>query len=312
MSFFKNPSELEVKKTISILIYGQPGLWKTTTGLSAPNPALFDYDGGVHRIHAAHRVRTFQPKCWDETNQLLASDEVAQYDTIVIDTAGKMLDFMNADIIARSKDKRPNRSLALKEYGERKQLFIAFVKAVTMMGKNVVFIAHEREERDGDTKIVRPEIGGSSAGDLIKELDLVGYMEAHGSDRTISFHPCERFYAKNTCNLPPLIRLPAVVDGEGNITGANNFLTTVIEKHKAYQEKQASLARDYELLMDVIRENVAAVADVESANSAVEQIEKLGHIFDSKIKAGVMLNEAASALGLKYSKANKRYEAGKV
>lgn len=48
------------------------------------------------------------------------------------------------------------------------------------MGKSVIFVAHEREEKVGDEKQIRPEIGGSSAGDLIKELDLVGYMEAIG------------------------------------------------------------------------------------------------------------------------------------
>ena len=68
------------------------------------------------------------------------------------------------------------------------------------MGKSVIFVAHEREEKNGEDKQIRPEIGGSSAGDLIKELDLVGYMEAIGKDRTISFDPCEKFYGKNTCN----------------------------------------------------------------------------------------------------------------
>lgn len=82
-------------------------------------------------------------------------------------------------------------SLTLQGFGARKIMFINFLKRVSMMGKHVIFVAHEREEKDGDIRIVRPEIGGSSAGDLIKELDLVGYMQAIGNKRTISWTPQE-------------------------------------------------------------------------------------------------------------------------
>ena len=36
MSLFKKASELEEKKAISVLIYGQPGAGKSTLGVSAP------------------------------------------------------------------------------------------------------------------------------------------------------------------------------------------------------------------------------------------------------------------------------------
>jgi hypothetical protein len=308
MTLFKNPNEIEIKKTISILLYGQPGLWKTTTGLSAPNPVLFDYDGGVHRVHAAHRPVTVQIRNWGETNEAIASPEMEKFETIVIDTAGKMLDFMNSDIIAKSKDKRPNRPLTLKEYGERKQMFIAFIKAVSIMGKNVVFIAHEREEKVGDEKQIRPEIGGSSAGDLIKELDLVGYMEAVGKERAISFDPCEKFYGKNTCSLPSLIKLPAIINDKGDITGPNNFLSNIIETYKNYQIKQTDLTSKYDALLDIIRENIELTTDQRSLNDTMDKISKFEHIFDSKVKAGILLNEKASTLGFKFNKLQRIYE----
>lgn len=40
MSLFKQPSELEVSTTIKALIYGQPGLGKSTLGLSTPSPVF--------------------------------------------------------------------------------------------------------------------------------------------------------------------------------------------------------------------------------------------------------------------------------
>ena len=46
MGLIKKPNELSVKQTLSALIYGQPGMGKTTLALSAPLPLLLDFDGG--------------------------------------------------------------------------------------------------------------------------------------------------------------------------------------------------------------------------------------------------------------------------
>lgn len=204
MGMIKRPSELSVKATLSVLIYGQPGIGKTTFGVSAPDAVLFDYDGGVQRINGAHQVATLQPTSWEDTNIALQEiqNEMPEIKTIVIDTVGKMLDYMSAYIIKTDpKMAMRDGSLSLKGYGVRKQMFINFIKQLALMGKNVVFIAHEREERRGEETFKRPEIGGSSANDLIKELDLVGYMYAVGKERVITFDPAEYYYAKNTCNL---------------------------------------------------------------------------------------------------------------
>lgn len=310
MGLIKKPYELVVKINLSGMIYGQPGMGKTTLALSSPHPLLLDFDGGVHRVNAAHRVDTVQISKWEEVDEVLQSPDIAEYLTIVIDTAGKMLSFMDKYIMQNNpKMKKADGTLSLQGYGVRKNMFINFVNQVTLMGKSVIFVAHEREEKVGDEKQIRPEIGGSSAGDLIKELDLVGYMEAIGKKRTISFNPCEKFYGKNTCNLPERMEIPTIINEQGIPTGSNDFMTKIIESYSKYQARQTELSSEYEDLMEVIKAQIETVVDAETANEVTKSLANMQHIFDSKLQAGQLLNKRCKEIGLKYDKIKKEYAA---
>lgn len=308
MSLFKRPNELQVNSTIKMLVYGNPGIGKSTLALSAPNPVLFDFDGGVHRVNGAFQCPTLQVKSWDEVIEALDED-LSEFGTIVIDTVGKMLDFMSAYIIKNdAKMAMRDGSLSLKGYGARKTMFVNFISKCSMLGKHVVFVAHEKEEKDGEMRIVRPEIGGSSAGDLMKELDLVGYMQAIGTERHIFWSPQEKFYAKNTCNLPQAHKVPTTIDGQGSVIGQNNFLTQIFDNYRGYLDKQAALNDEYIALMDVIKECVDCIEDAKSANEVAEKVKSFSHIWDSKLRGGMLINEKCKSLGLKLNKLTKQYE----
>ena len=310
MGMIKRPSELSVKATLSVLIYGQPGIGKTTFGVSAPDAVLFDYDGGVQRINGAHQVPTLQPTSWEDTNLALQEiqNEMPEVKTIVIDTVGKMLDYMSAYIIKTDpKMAMRDGSLSLKGYGVRKQMFVNFIKQLALMGKNVVFIAHEREECRGEETFKRPEIGGSSANDLIKELDLVGYMYAVGKERVITFDPAEYYYAKNTCNLPAAIKLPVVVDESGK--GMSNVaFSNIVAQYKVAQEKRQDTTARYEMLLGLIDETMSAVVDVESLNEAMVKLFAMEQIYDSFLRVQRAVANKGKELGFTYNKIAKRYE----
>ena len=173
------PNEIEPLKHISVLIYGQPGIGKTTLACSAADAVLFDYDGGVNRINPAHMIPTLQVESWEDTSEALdlikSNPAFASTKTIVIDTVGKMLDYMTESIFRTNpKMKQYDGTLSLKGYGVRKKMFQDFTNLLTVSGYNVVYIAHEKEDKDGDSTIKRPLVGGSSAADLIQGLYLVG------------------------------------------------------------------------------------------------------------------------------------------
>lgn len=310
MGLIKKPNEIAPKSTISALLYGEPGIGKTTIACSAPNPVLFDYDGGVQRINGAHQVPTLQPTSWEDTEAAIEEieREMPEVQTIVIDTAGKMLDYMTIFIMKKNpKMKKFDGSLTQQGYGVRKQMFIDFIKRLAISGKNIIFVAHEKEEKRGEEWVKRPEIGGSSAADLIKELDLVGYMRAIGKQRTIAFDPTEAYYAKNTCCLPEISNIPVLIDETGNAKGTNEFLTNVINTYHQYQLEKQKKTGEYAELMNVIEGMIVECTDAETLNETKDKIANIEHIYNSKLASAIKLNAKAAELGYKLDKLTKQY-----
>ena len=310
MGLIKRPSELEVKQTLTALIYGQPGAGKSTLACSAPSPVMLDFDGGATRINGAHQVPTVQVKRWEDVEAALNEIKAAgEFSTIIIDTVGKMMMYME-EFIKRTNAKMKNYdgSLTLKGYGLRKQMFLNFIKSVSVMGMNIVFVGHEIEQKRGDDTIIRPEIGGSSTNDLMKELDLVGYVETIGQSRTISFDPCDKYYAKNTCNMGGIIKLPILTDNDGNAVGENNFLCKAIDAYKARQAHNIELTGKYEALCEEIHEKVNAIESANDANEFVVWIKSQEQVMNSKAVALAALSAKTSSLGLVFNKKNGVYE----
>lgn len=312
MSIIKKPSELEAKKTITMLVYGQPGVGKTTLGCSAPDAVLFDYDGGVQRINGAHRVPTVQVKSWEDTNTALQeiTRVMPEVKTIVIDTVGKMLDYMSDYIIRNnSRMKKSDGTLSLQGYGLRKQMFIDFIKQTSILGKNIIFVAHEKEEKRGDDTVKRPDIGGSSANDLVKELDLVGYMQMLGKERTIAFNPTEWYYAKNTCNLPAVAKLPLVVDESGLAVNDNNFIRRVLATYKSSQDKTMEATKKYDALIGSITTAVAISKTADELNKILVSIrDEKNQVYNSRMIGEKKVAAKAKELGLTYNQIEAKYE----
>lgn len=316
MSLFKKPSELVAKPGIVAMIYGTPGSGKSTLACSAPGAVMLDYDGGVNRINGAHQVPTLQVRNWEETAEALKEiKETPEIKTVLIDTVGKQLAFME-DYIKRNVtfskggnavEVNRDGSLSMKGFGRRKQMFVDFIKEITVLGKNVIFIAHDKEDKDGDFRYFRPDVGGSSGTDLMRELDLVGYMQIIGNKRTITFTPTGAYYAKDTCGMPGIIEIPVLINEQGDNIADNNFFCKVIDNYRNRIKSNLENNKKLDALKLDIEQNIEYVTDAESANKFVEWCQGIQHIYNSAAIAKSAISKKAKELGLIFDVKTKKY-----
>ena len=148
MSIIKKPSELEPKTALKGLIYGVPGGGKTTLALSAPKPVIIDIDHGLNRVLPQYQCDSVQVKTYDDIIDFLKED-LSAYESIVIDTAGKLVDLM-CDYVAKQPGNerlvQHDGTLQMKGWGVVKKMFRDFYKQIDLLDKNLIFVAHENED----------------------------------------------------------------------------------------------------------------------------------------------------------------------
>jgi len=311
MVLIKKRNELDVNVRIKMLIYGQPGIGKTTLALSASNPLLVDFDGGVNRVDYDFIKDTVQVEKYEDILSLLNEENLSPYETLIIDTGGKMLDAMGEYIIRLNpKMAKRNGSLTLEGYGQRKREFTSLMKLIDSKKKNIVFVAHRQTEKQGELTRYVPLFGGSNYDSLATELDLIGYLVADDRKRTITFDPTSESEGKNTCNMPAMMDIPSLKDEKGNIIGENNFLEEKV--FKAYRNRlieRSAEGEAYKKLMEDIENDIAIIADVDEANNYIQNV-KTGyeHIGNSLAVARTKFMKRCADLGLVFNREKKCYE----
>ena len=92
-------SEAMLVEHINLCIYSPPGLGKTTPRIHVQSPLLLDCDKGAYRAH--NRKDAVPVASWGDIEGI-SGDDLQPYDTVIVDTAGRALDYLTADIIAKN------------------------------------------------------------------------------------------------------------------------------------------------------------------------------------------------------------------
>ena len=237
MSLIKKKSEIELPKTIVGCITGVCGIGKTTLALSAPKPLLLDTDNGIHRVQSEYRSDVVQVKSYQDILDVLEED-LSDYETIVIDTLGELVNFMLKYFADKDKSLiTRGGTYNIKIWGFIKQEFQNLKLKLQLLNKHLIFVSHVKEDKDGENKVYRMDVAGSTSETVTKILDFLGFCEVLGKTRSISFTPSARFYAKNSIGLNDYLEIPQLKTGD-----KNDFLTKEVIEPTIAKRKQESEA----------------------------------------------------------------------
>ena len=309
MSLIKKSTELVIPSTLKMMIYGQAGMRKTSTALSAPAPLLLDFDNGVKRVNMSHLegVDIVQITSWADVMAVMQED-LSAYQTIVVDTIGKMMDYI---IGYKCGTRQPQ----LRDWGGINQEFQTFVRNLSGLQKNIIFVAHRDTRKEGDETVFIPSLREKSYNSIVTELDLLGYMEARSENGrvkcTITFDPTNRNDGKNTCQLPGLMEVPTNLDAQGRPTAPNDFIQKQVIAPYVEMLKKKDEERDkYNRVLEEIKENVELVTDAASANDFMRHIGDYPHCGSSMMMARRLFSAKVKQLGLQWDNEQKQYYDG--
>lgn len=293
------PSEMKFEgKKLFIIVAGVPGIGKTTLALSAPKPLLIDLDNGVDRVETRYRTDTDVVSSYEELRSDLEKADLSPYETIVIDTGGKLLEMLKPVVIARDqKNAQTNGELSLKGYGAVKKMFNEFVTFVKSLNKHLVMVFHATEVADGETTKLRIRMEGKSRDEVWDSVDIGGFLEMRGNKRTIGFSNCDRYYAKGTHGIHGVYDIPTLANGNNN-----TFLTDLIDKVLNDLTSENKEFTEYQELMRALLPHIANADNARLLNKAYDEVKKANHKLTSKNELWNALNERAKALGLEYDK----------
>lgn len=278
---------------LNVVVYGAPGIGKTSLAFTASKPLLLDFDGGAHR--AANRKDIVRVTEWSDVSSITA-DDLAPFDTIILDTAGRGLDCLTNEIIKTEPKGHKNGALTLPGFGILKSRFISFLKLLNSFGKDVVLIAHMNEQRNGDELIERIDMQGASKDEVYKAADAMGRMVIEGQDRWIKFSPTDASFGKNPGQLPAL-KLPSPASTE-----FDGFLARVIQQTKDRLNELTEDQRKAVAEQTEFRAKVAAVTDADGVNGLLDTARA-----SPALKP--ILHVRAGEIGLVYDKSAGKYVA---
>ena len=306
----RQPTELLAKeKKLRILIAGYPGIGKSTLGLSAPNALHIDVDFGADRIEPRYRRPYIQPQSYNEILQDLTPLNLKDYDTLVFDTGGKLISLMGLWAIKQDpKNGKRDGNLSLQGYGVVGKEFVRLMDyCFYELDKHIVVLFHALEDKDGDNIRLRLMVEGQTKNNVWIPMDLGGFMEMYGNDRTLGLSNCERYYAKGTRGITGVQKIPELSE-----KAPNDFLTKLFNRYnetaaKEIEESKAQRA-EYESAVEEGVAIVASVTDAESALAAVPKLKAITHALTSEVEVNTAFNQKVKELGLIYDKKAKKYK----
>lgn len=260
---------------LNLLIYGDPGVGKTTLAGTASDVVdtspllLIDIEGGVTTLRHKQTVDVVQVRSMAELERIvvaLQNDLHAYYKTICLDSLTELQKLDMKAVMELEYNKNPDKvdklvptQRAWGKSGERVRLIVRALRDLPCHTIMTALATYDYEQRKDASPILRqisPSLPGKLKAEIPGFFDIVGYMQAvnergEGNTtsivRTIQFAKTEKVVAKDrTWALDDLMRNTTIPEMWGLITappsGSNGKTPTGEVDERAEKEKAKAKA----------------------------------------------------------------------
>lgn len=175
------------KPSILMVVYGEGGVGKTTFAATAPRPIIADCENGSKYFGLrgiAADVALIEK--WDDMQEFMQIALTEDYDTVIIDPIGELMEKLIAYMRNRADSKLVQRdgNPTMAGWGWLKSTMRNFLKTMRDSGKHIVIVAHVQEKDDDGRVIKRPMVATRLSEELVNLVDIVGYMTTINDSET--------------------------------------------------------------------------------------------------------------------------------
>ena len=186
-----NTKDPQAKPSVVMLLYGEGGVGKTTFASTSSKPILADCENGSKYMGLRGiSMDVALIEKWADMKEFLEIVRTKDFDTVVIDPIGELMDKLKRYMIALSDSKlvQKDGSPTMAGWGWLKKTMRDYIKVLRDTNKNVIIIAHLDEQKDEDRIVKRPKVETKLSDELVNMVDIVAYMtviKQEGEDKRI-------------------------------------------------------------------------------------------------------------------------------